>query len=73
LKARAVCAATCSELGRHIARDMGESTDKGFALLHIFFSEEELTIQVGKVDGIQVKERNLLETSEDEIFDWKEQ
>ena len=37
-------------------------------LLHIFLSEEELSVKIRQVDGIEVEERNVPEACEHDIL-----
>lgn len=42
-----------------------------FALLHVLLFEEELSVQVGKIDGIEVEECYVTEACQDNVFDWR--
>jgi hypothetical protein len=43
-------------------------THQGFGLLYVFMSEKELSIQVAKIDSIQIDDVDFAEACEDEVF-----
>lgn len=43
--------------------------NKGFRFLDICLSEEELTVQVGEVDRVEVDDLDVSESDEDEVFE----
>ncbi len=75
LKAVAVWAATCLN-----ARDIndhrrmwstGNRPHHSFTLLHVLFLEQELTIEIGNVNGVQIKQCNLAETRKNDVFHYR--
>jgi hypothetical protein len=42
-----------------------------FALFYILLLEQELTIQVGKVNRVQVKYGYLSKAGQDNVLDWR--
>ena len=45
-----------------------EHTHQCFALLHIFFSEQELAVQVRQVYGVKIQKSDISESSQDDVF-----
>jgi hypothetical protein len=75
LKAVAVWAATCLN-----ARDIndnrrmwltGNRPHHSFTLFHVLFLEQELTIEIGNVNGVQIKQCNLAETRKNDVFHYR--
>ena len=52
-----------------VERRGSSSSDKRLTLLHVFLAEEELTIQIGEVDSIQVEKSNMSEAGKDDVLD----
>jgi hypothetical protein len=38
------------------------ATHQGFTLLHVLLSEQKLTVQIGKVDGVEIEQGNVTES-----------
>ena len=43
-------------------------THEGLALLYVFFLEEELAVEVGEVDGVEVEQGDVAEAGEHDVF-----
>ena len=44
------------------------SSNLCFVLIHILFSEKELTVQVGKIDCIHINHSDILDSAKSKIF-----
>lgn len=44
---------------------------QGFTLLDVLFSKQELTVQIGKVDGVKIEQGNLPESDKNDVLDCK--
>lgn len=53
-------------------RSTGGTTYQGFTLLHVPLSEQKLTIQIGKVDGVEIEQGNVTESGKYDVLDCKE-
>ena len=49
----------------------GGETYQRLALFHVLFSEEELAIEIRQVNGVKVQQRNVSESSEDDVLHCK--
>lgn len=61
----------CCYLTRHInalIRTQSRRTHQCFTLFDIFLLEQKLTIEVGNIDCVQVKQCNLSETSQYDVL-----
>ena len=45
------------------------TTYQGFTLLHVLLSEQKLTIQIGKVDGVEIEQGNVTESGKHDVLD----
>jgi hypothetical protein len=73
LNADAVRAATWRKrVGRGVTKQRsGGEAYQGFTLLHVFLSEQKLTVQVRKVDGVEIKQGDMPESGKYDVLDLK--
>jgi hypothetical protein len=44
------------------------ATHQGFTLLHVLLSEQKLTVQIGKVDGVEIEQGNVTESGKYDVL-----
>lgn len=50
-----------------------KSLYQSFALLHVFFLEQKLSVQIGQVNSVQIEQSDFAESSEDNVFHCKQE
>jgi hypothetical protein len=56
-------------LGTELPNNVAGGAYQSFALLHVLLSEQKLTIQVGKVDGVEIKQGDMPESGKYDVLD----
>jgi hypothetical protein len=56
-------------VGRSVTKQRSRGAYQGFTLLHVLLSEQKLTIQVGKVDGVEIQQGDMPESGKYDVLD----